>query len=108
MARDVSESTEALLEAFKDDLQRQLRRSAAVERVDVREAKRDHVTLVATVRVAAHQVELIGTGDTVVDAYANLFTGAQAELILASAYRQMLEPARPSGQFSGRNQKVAR
>ena len=108
MAREVSESTEALLEAFSDDLQRQLRRSAVVERIDVREANRDHVTLVATVRVAAHQVELIGSGETVVAAYANLFTGAQAELVLASAYRQMLDPARPSGQLSGRNQKVAR
>ena len=108
MAREVSESTEALLEAFSDDLQRQLRRSAVVESLRIGEANDERVTLVATVRVAAQQVELIGSGETVVAAYANLFTGAQAELVLASAYRQMLDPSRPSGQFSGRNQKVAR
>lgn len=93
MARPVSESTEALLDAFKDDFQRQLRRSAVVEHLTVAEANDERVTLTATVRVAADQIELTGTGETVVAAYANLFTGAEAEVVLASAYRQVLDQA---------------
>ena len=93
MARRVSESTEALLDAFKDDFQRQLRRSAVVERLTVAEANDERVTLVATVRVATDQIELTGTGETVVAAYANLFTASEAEVVLASAYRQVLDQA---------------
>lgn len=90
---EVSESTEALLDAFRDDLQLQLRRSAVVENLALSEADDKHVTLTATVRVAAQEIELTGTGETIVKAYGDLFTGAGAEVVLASAYRQVLEHA---------------
>ena len=90
---EVSESTEALLDAFRDDLQLQLRRSAVVESMTLEEADEKRVTLTATVRVAAQEIELTGSGETVVAAYGDLLTGAGAEVVLASAYRQVLEHA---------------
>ena len=88
----MSESIEALLEAFESDLQRQLGHAGVVERLVVDEADGGQVTLTAQVRVAAQAIELTGTGDNLVTAYASL-TRTEPELILASAYRQVLETA---------------
>jgi hypothetical protein len=94
MADRMSESTEALLEAFEADFQRQLRHSAVVERLVVREEEDGGlVTLVATVRAATDEIELTGTGDNLLTAYASLTHAALPELILAIAYRQVLEQA---------------
>ena len=48
------------------------------------------VTLIATVRVAARDVELIGRGENLLTAYADL-TRRAPEPILSSAFRQVLE-----------------
>lgn len=90
MARRVSESTEALLDAFEADFQRQLRQTAVVERIVVREGNGDPVTLVATVRVAARSIELTGSGENLLTAYASL-SRTRHELILRSAYSQVLD-----------------
>ena len=92
MARRVSESTEALLEAFRADLQRQLRHAGVVERLVVHEDDSGQTAITAVVRIAAQAIELTGTGDNLVTAYASL-TRAEPELILASAYRQVLDRA---------------
>jgi hypothetical protein len=88
----MSESTEALLDAFNVDLQRQLRHAGIVERLVADEADGGQVTLTAQVRVAAQTVELTGTGENLLTAYASL-TRANPELILGSAYRQVLDRA---------------
>lgn len=85
----MSEATEALLEAMRRDLARQLGRSGNVERLSLREW-RGIVTLVATVRVAEREVELLGTGDSLLTAYADL-TRRAPESILSSAFGQLLE-----------------
>ena len=92
MSGQFNESTEALLEAFASDFQRQLGQAGVVERLVVGEAAGGEVMLTAQVRVAAQTVELRGTGDNVVAAYASL-TRADPGLILASAYRQVLDRA---------------
>ena len=88
----MNESTEALLEAFRADLQRQLRHAGVVENLLVHEDDLGLITLTAVVRVAAQAIELTGTGDNLVTAYASLTRG-DPELILASAYRQVLDRA---------------
>jgi hypothetical protein len=85
----VNEATEALLDAFGTDLQRQLGRSAIVECLLVREAP-GTVTLAATVRVAARELELIGHGENLLTAYADLTRRAPGP-ILSSAFRQVVE-----------------
>ena len=92
MTGRMSESTEALLEAYELDLQLQLRRIAVVERLAVRDGTGGVVTLVATVHVATRRLELAGTGENIVAAYGSL-TQALPELVLANAYREVLERA---------------
>lgn len=89
MEATVSESTRALLDAFGTDLQCQLARSANLERLVVRETG-GSVNLVATVRVGARELELIGSGENLLTAYADL-TRHAPEPILASAFRQVVE-----------------
>jgi hypothetical protein len=62
-----------------------------VERLVVREEDGGLVTLVATVRVATDEIELIGTGENLLTAYASLTHAALPELMLAIAYRQVLD-----------------
>ena len=86
----MSESTEALLEAFEDDFQRQLRKTAVVERIVARDADDGQVTLIANIRVASRTIELTGSGENLLTAYASL-SRTRHELILRSAYSQVLD-----------------
>ena len=88
MRMPVSEATSAYLEVAAEDLQRQLRSSAAVLGMQTDDAG-DQLILVATLRIGASTFELIGTGDNLVDAYGDLL-GHVAEPILAAAYREVL------------------
>jgi hypothetical protein len=89
MDMPASEATEALLEAMGTDFQRQLARSGTLERLFVREW-RGIVTLVATVRVAEREVQLLGTGENLLTAYADL-TRRAPEPILVSAFDQLVD-----------------
>lgn len=89
MQGTVNESTEALLNAFGTDLQRQLGRTAIVERLLLQESP-GMITLIATVRVGTRELEFTGQGENVLAAYADLGRRAP-EPILASAFRQLLE-----------------
>ena len=89
MQGTVNESTEALLNAFGTDLQRQLGRTAIVERLLLQESP-GMITLIATVRVGTRELEFAGHGENVLAAYAELGRGAP-EPILESAFRQLLE-----------------
>jgi hypothetical protein len=86
----VTESIENLLEAFRADLQGQLRLTGVVEDVSIRWERPDVVCLGATISVGADRFELVGTGNGVVDAYAGLCRDAP-EPVLKAAYRQVLE-----------------
>jgi hypothetical protein len=83
-----SAATEELLAAFRDDLQRQLHRSAVVEHLFAREGD-GMVSLAATVRVASDTFQIAGSGENVVTAYADLIQSAPAE-VLGSAFRQLV------------------
>ena len=90
MAGRISESTDVLLEAFRDDFQRQLRQVALVEQLEVSEGNGRSITLTARVRVARDQIELTGSGENLLTAYASL-SRTRHELILRSAYSQVLD-----------------
>ena len=85
----MSEATAALLEAFADDFQRQLRNIGIVEALDLQE-EAGRITLTATVLIPPHRFTLSGTGENPVTAYADL-TRAAPELMLANAYRNLVE-----------------
>lgn len=89
MQGTVNESTEALLNAFGTDLQRQLARTAIVERLLLEEAP-GMSTLIATVRVGTRELQFAGRGENVLAAYADLGRRAP-EPILASAFRQLVD-----------------
>jgi hypothetical protein len=86
----INESTESLLEAYRADLQGQLRLAGIVERLSVEE-RLGLICLVATVRVGSDRFELLGSGEGVVEAYTDLLRSAP-ESVLSSAYRQVVEP----------------
>jgi hypothetical protein len=84
-----TESRDGLLAAYRDDLQRQLGRSAVIEDLCAREGF-GVVIVAATVRAAAHRFELLGTGENIVTAYADLLRSSP-EPILSSAFRQLVD-----------------
>lgn len=90
VGKPVTESTESLLEAFRDELQGQLRLAGVVEELSIRWERRGTTCLGATIAVGADRFELIGTGDGVIDAYTDLCRAAP-EPVLKAAYRQVLE-----------------
>ena len=85
----MSEATEALLAAYRDDLQRLLGRSAVVEGLFAREAF-GLTTLVATISIGSRPYQLTGTGENCVTAYADLVRRAP-EPVLGDAYRELLD-----------------
>ena len=89
MSEPVSESTEAMLEAFRADLQGHLRLAGIVERLFVQE-RPGVVCLVAKIRVGSDRFELLGAGDGVLEAYADLLRSAPAQ-VLVSAHEQVLD-----------------
>lgn len=84
----MTEATEALIGAYTADFQRQMGRTADLERLSILEGN-GAVTIAATLRVGTSVVRVVRTGDNVVTAYAAL-TQAMPELILATSFRQLL------------------
>ena len=95
MVRGMSEATDALLAAYRDDLQRQLRQTAIVEGLFAREG-RDGVTLLASVRIGSRLHRLSASGSNVVTAYAELVRTAP-EPVLGAAYRELLDSVTSAG-----------
>jgi hypothetical protein len=91
----MSEATDALLAAYRDDLQRQLGRSATVERLVIRETD-GRTTLVAMLRIGSRTYEHIASGTNVVTAYSELIR-TTPEPVLSAAYRELLDSLTPSG-----------
>jgi hypothetical protein len=89
MDRRMTEATETLIGAYEADLQRQLGRTAVLERLSILEGS-STVTIAATLRIGASVVQVARTGDNVVTAYAAL-TKAMPELMLAVSFRQLVE-----------------
>lgn len=83
-------ATEAFLEAARGDLQRQLASSARVKDMAV-ESQGDGIRVRASIAVGDDVLELIGNGESVLDAYRDLIHSASPSVVLASAYRQVLE-----------------
>ena len=92
-ARAVSTHADVANEAFvataTGDLQRQLRASGRVVRLDV-EPSNGAVAIHAVLAVARDELRLTATGPTLVEAYAALIRAVPAN-VLSSAFRQMLE-----------------
>lgn len=85
----MAEATEALIGAYEADLQRQLGRTADLERLSILESD-GQVTIAANLRVGTSVVQVARTGTNVVTAYAAL-TKAMPEVMLAVSFRQLVE-----------------
>lgn len=88
MCARIAEATAAFLDTAAGDLQRQAGVAGIVERLDA-ETAGDVVTLVATIRVGGERIQVRGSGDSLLTAYAGL-TRATAEPMLASAFRGLV------------------
>jgi hypothetical protein len=85
----MSEATAQFLDAAADDLQRQMSVAGTVEGVSAATTPVG-MTLRATIQVAQRRIEVIGRGDSLLTAYADLRLRV-AEPMLATAYRAVLE-----------------
>jgi hypothetical protein len=85
----MTEATEALIGAYEADFQRQLGRTADLERLSILVGS-GTVTIAATMRAGTSVVQVARTGDNVVTAYAAL-TRALPELMLTVSFRQVVE-----------------
>jgi hypothetical protein len=83
-------ATEAFLESARADLQRQLASTAHVKDMAV-EVQPDRTVVRAWIAVAEDVLVLVGSGESVLDAYRDLIHSASPSIVLASAYRQVLE-----------------
>ena len=88
MSGRIDEGTASFLGAAADDLQRQVGRAGLVERITA-ETGSDVVTLIASMRVGTERIEVRGSGDSLLTAYASL-TRTTAEPILAAAFRTLV------------------
>ena len=90
MASRTDAATEAFLVAARADLQRHLASSARVKDMAV-ERQGERTLVRASIAVGSDVLVLIGSGDSVLDAYRDLIHSASPSVVLASAYRQVLE-----------------
>ncbi len=89
MVRRMTEATEALIGAYEADLQRQLGRTAVLDRLSIFDGG-STVTIAASLSIGASVVQVARTGENVVTAYAAL-TQSLPELMLAISFRQLVE-----------------
>ena len=89
MPATIDDSTSQFLAAAADDLARQLTGVATVVEVSVAKAPAG-VSLVARIGLGDRVVEVTGSGENLVAAYADLRVRG-AESTLAVAYRQLVE-----------------
>ena len=85
----ITESTEAMLEAFRADLQGHLRLAGIVERLSIQEGF-GLVCLEARIRVGSVRFELLGSGSGVVEAFTDLVRSAP-EQVLVFAHEQVFD-----------------
>ena len=90
MASLTDAASEGFLEVARADLQRQLATSARVKDMAL-ESQSDGILVRASIAVGNDVLELIGSGESVLDAYRDLIHSASPTIVLASAYRQVLE-----------------
>ena len=88
MHRPLDDATSSFLQAAADDLQAQLWLAGVVEQVSV-DAHDSVMTIVAAVRVGGQMVELRGSGQGRIDAYADLRRTAP-EGVLVSTFADYL------------------
>ena len=84
----IDEATSSFLRFAADDLQRQLGLAGDLTSIALDDAE-GRVTLIVTIRVGERIIELRGTGDTLLTAYATLVPAAP-ESVLSAAFRNML------------------
>ena len=84
----IDAATEAFLETAAADLRAQLGASATVHSLRVDQAGSD-LELVATLNVAGELIEVRARGETLMQAYAELWQSTSMP-VLVSAYRQVL------------------
>jgi hypothetical protein len=82
MGEPIDEATEAFLRAVAFDLQRQIGSRGTVRAVTLEPADHD-VTILASIAVNTRPVEVRGTGETLVDAHADLYRMAAAGVLAA-------------------------
>ena len=85
----VDDATAQFLETAAADLQAQMRLAGIVEGVSIAVADRT-VSLVAQLRIATRTVEVSGSGQTLIDAYADLRRRVP-EVSLVAAYLELNE-----------------
>jgi hypothetical protein len=85
----ITDATSSFLEAAASDLQRQIGRTGAVEELRV-EQDADGTTVIAAVRINERTLEIRGTGENLLAAYAKLHRNAP-ESILAARFVDYLE-----------------
>ena len=88
MSARIDEATATFLDAAAADLQRQAGRAGIVEHI-VAEPAGELVTLVATFRTEVERIEVRGSGDSLLTAYASLIR-ALPEVTLSSAFRALV------------------
>lgn len=93
----LDDATQAFLDHAADDLQRFIGRSGWVVGLQA-EGALGRTSILATVRVAGHDIDIKGDGNTLIEAYSSLIQ-AVPELVLAAAFRSYLDP-RPSSRSS--------
>ena len=89
MTGQITDATSSFLEAAASDLQRQIGRTGTVEEVRAEQDTGD-TTLVAAVRINTRTVDVRGTGENLLAAYAQLHRHAP-EAILAARFVDYLE-----------------
>ena len=85
----ISDATASFLEAASFDLQRQIGRTGTVEVVRV-EQNAGGITLVAAIRINTRTIDIRGSGENLLAAYAELHRDAP-ESILAAQFVDYLE-----------------
>ena len=89
MTGQISDATSGFLAAATSDLQRQIGRTGTVEEVRVEQVS-SATTLVAAVRINEKAIDIRGTGENLLAAYAQLHRNAP-ESILAARFVDYLE-----------------
>ena len=88
MSEPIDEATESFLRSAADDLQRQIGRAGVVRAVAL-EPTDEGVKILASIAVGTRTVEMRGSGDTLVVAYADLYR-ATAEGLLAALFTELV------------------